>query len=51
MSTTRTLKPQNDISDTPEQAPEKDPYEQYWVMDSVEALSLVGTVAVVERCA
>ena len=27
------------------------PYEQRWVMDSVRALSLVGTVAVVEHCA
>ena len=27
------------------------PYEQRWVMDSVRALSLVGTVVVVEHCA
>jgi hypothetical protein len=29
----------------------KPPYEQRWVMDRVGALSLVGTVAVVEHCA
>jgi len=28
-----------------------DPYEQRWVMSSVQALSLVGTVVVIEHCA
>jgi len=28
-----------------------EPYEQRWVMDSVRALSLVGTVVVIEHCA
>jgi len=28
-----------------------DPYEQRWVMESGRALSLVGTVAVIEHCA
>jgi len=27
------------------------PYEQRWVMSSVQALSLVGTVVVIEHCA
>jgi hypothetical protein len=28
-----------------------EPYEQRWVMESVQALSLVGTVVVIEHCA
>ncbi|MHB8290754.1 MAG: hypothetical protein ACYDEY_16335, partial [Acidimicrobiales bacterium] len=32
-------------------AAHNDPYEQYWFMDSVQTLSLVETVAVLEHCA